>query len=291
MLSGALLIDKPAGLTSHDVVAHVRKITGQKKVGHTGTLDPFATGLLIVALGPATRLIEYTHSLPKTYRAAFTLGAHSTTDDLTGQIAPSESKTKPSHQELLELLPTFLGPQAQTPPAFSAVKVKGRRAYQLARAGERATLTPRTITIHQLKLIKYSYPFLHLQITCSTGTYIRSLARDLSQKLGTDAFVSQLRRTQIGMFHSKQSLPLSELSTTSLSSAFLSPHTLLSHLPSLTLSPANVAKFVKGQVTNSKTPAIAPNTPLLVLDPAQRLLGIGTYHPSSHLLSPTKVLI
>ena len=305
MLSGALLIDKPADLTSHDVVARVRKIVNQKRVGHTGTLDPFATGLLIIVLGPATRLIEYTHLLPKTYLAEFTLGATSDTDDSTGAIKTFPSlRRRGSFAEgedgvvkIKTTLQNFTGQITQTPPAYSAIKINGRRAYAIARAkasgvGESPRLSPRQVTIHKIKLLAYKYPKINLLITCGTGTYIRALARDLGQSLQTGAYCSQLRRTQIGTFHIKQALTLDQLSTGLSPSCALAPESLVSHLPKTTLTALNVAKLQAGQsieLPREELNRLPLQHPIAVFNPQNQLISISQISPP--LLQPRKIII
>jgi tRNA pseudouridine55 synthase len=215
--AGVLLVDKPAGVTSHGVVGIVRRLLTtyyqlqtKPKVGHTGTLDPFATGLLIVALGAATKNIKYTHAWPKEYEATVTLGATSTTDDPEGEITRIADKATPN-ETITDVLSSFLGEQQQIPPIFSAKKIKGERAYKKARQGKAFSMPPHIIVVHELELIEYNYPELKIRVNCSTGTYIRSLARDIGQKLRTGAYCSSLRRTAIGPHSVKSATPLSEL--------------------------------------------------------------------------------
>ena len=226
MISGVLLIDKPAGLTSHDVVARVRRVSQQRKVGHTGTLDPFATGLLLVALGGATKNIKYTHDWPKGYEATVTLGATSTTDDPEGELTKQPGIKAPAQETVVAALSSFLGEQRQVPPIFSAKKIRGERAYKIARRnkgrgdptspsglrGARSLIMPpHVITIHELELLRYSYPEVNIRVSCSTGTYIRALARDLGRSLSTGAYCSSLRRTAIGPHSVNQATPLAVL--------------------------------------------------------------------------------
>lgn len=207
------MLDKPAGLTSHACVARVRKAFGLKRVGHGGTLDPAVTGVLPIALGPATRLLPY---LPgdKAYRATVQLGVRTTTDDLEGDCLersdPPTSLTKP---DLERALNPFRGSIEQRPPVFSAVHVQGRRAYALARAGEAVVLPARRVTLHRLELLEWHPELgrLELEIQCSSGTYIRSLARDLGDSLGCGGALAQLRRTGALGFDLSQSVPLEAL--------------------------------------------------------------------------------
>jgi len=198
--SGVLIIDKPIGITSHDVINQVRKLANTRQVGHAGTLDPFATGVLIVAVGSATRLLEYTGGLPKTYQAEITLGASSDTDDKTGKLTPHPNKKPIDRGVVDEVVQSFAGPQEQIPPIYAAIKVEGKKLYEYARAGEKVPVKPRSIIIHDIKLTNYKHPNLTIETTVSSGTYIRALARDIGESLHTSAYTKNLRRTAIGTF-------------------------------------------------------------------------------------------
>jgi tRNA pseudouridine55 synthase len=203
-MDGILLVDKPAGISSFGVVARVRGIikaeTGQKiKIGHTGTLDPAATGLMILVLGKYTKRAGEFSKLDKTYEAELTLGQTSTTGDKEGEIT-QKSTQKPAEQAIQAVLNTFLGEISQTPPQYSAIKIDGQRAYKLARQGIAPVIKPREITIYSLELTDYSYPKVKFTVSVSSGTYIRTLAEDIGAKLGTGAYLSALRRTQVGDF-------------------------------------------------------------------------------------------
>lgn len=207
---GIFLVDKPKGWTSHDVVAKVRNNlkseVGKKiKVGHTGTLDPMATGLLILVVGSYTkRAAEFSKS-DKTYEAVVKLGETSTTGDGEGEITPV-SDTIPDEKSVREALESFKGEIEQAPPAYSAVKVDGKRAYKLARQGKEVKIEPRKVKIYGITDIKYDYPSLSFTVKVSSGTYIRSLARDIGEKLGVGAHLTALKRTQIGDFSLKKAV-------------------------------------------------------------------------------------
>jgi len=210
------MIDKPAGWTSHDVVAKIRNVlkkkAGQKiKVGHTGTLDPFATGLLLTVVGQYTKRAAEFSKLDKTYEAELTLGSISSTGDIEGEITKKSDK-KPSPDEIKEILSQFIGEIQQTPHKFSAVKVGGKRAYKLARGGQEVVLEPRKITVYSIENIEYSYPKLNFISRVSSGTYIRSLAEDIGERLGTGAYLSALRRTEIGKFKVENTKTIDEIS-------------------------------------------------------------------------------
>lgn len=200
--NGIILIDKPANLTSFGVVARLRRVLRQHygrkiKVGHTGTLDPFATGLMILVVGPACKQAATYTAHDKQYQARFVLGRTSTTGDPEGTITDHPGTVPPSRQQVDQALAQFVGRVAQRPPVFSAIKVDGQRAYRLARDGKAVELPLRTITIHQLELVAYQYPYVSVRAHVSSGTYIRSLAVDLGQALGTGAYCDQLRRTKV----------------------------------------------------------------------------------------------
>ena len=197
-----LLIDKPKGITSHDVVDRLRRITGERRIGHAGTLDPNATGLLIVGVGREStkKLGEITKNTTKTYEAEITLGATSDTDDAEGKILSNKVTKRLSDEDIKKILRQFEGEQMQIPPIYSAIKLKGKKAYELARKGKEVILEPRKITIHSIKLDEYNFPMLKITCEVSSGTYIRALARDIGKSLGTGAYLSELRRTKIGEF-------------------------------------------------------------------------------------------
>ncbi len=213
-MQGYLFIDKQPEWTSHDVVAKLRGITKIKKIGHAGTLDPFATGLLIVGVGrAATKHLDDFHLLPKTYLATVHLGQTSTTYDTEGEITDVDLETKPSEQEILDILESMTGLQDQLPPIYSAKKINGQKMYDLARKGIEIERKPHQITIHEIKLISYNYPDIEIEVTCSTGTYIRTIAHDIGEKLNTGAYCSKLRRTSIGNFIVDNTKSLDEISS------------------------------------------------------------------------------
>jgi tRNA pseudouridine55 synthase len=205
-----LIINKPAGMTSHDVVARVRKLLGQKRVGHTGTLDPLATGVLPICAGQATRVAEYLSEGGKAYRATIRFGIETTTYDAEGQVV-REAPVALTREEIAAVLPEFLGEQEQVPPVYSAIKRDGKPLYELARAGEAVAPEPRRVRIDALDIIAWNAPDLTLDIECGKGTYIRSLAHDLGRRLGPGAFLAGLIRTRSGPFTLDQSITLEEL--------------------------------------------------------------------------------
>jgi tRNA pseudouridine55 synthase len=214
MIDGVLVCDKPAGVTSHDVVATVRRLAGQRRVGHGGTLDPPATGVLVVALGRATRLMPYLPMEPKRYLAVIAFGAETDTLDATGQVVATADAAAVDRRSAEHALAGFLGPQQQVPPMVSAVKVGGERLYTKARRGESVEREPRAVTIHELELRELTggeTPLATVLVTCSGGTYVRTLAADLGRALGTVAHLASLRRTAVGAFDEAAARPLDEL--------------------------------------------------------------------------------
>jgi tRNA pseudouridine55 synthase len=214
-MDGILLIDKPAGITSHDAVDAVRRAAKTRRVGHAGTLDPFATGLLIIGVNKATKKLSEYVGLDKTYEATARLGETSTTDDPEGEITVpvGAQGVRPDQTQIESALSKFRGTYEQTAPAFSAKKIAGKKLYDLARAGkmEGVVLPKKLVTISELEILDYAWPELRLRVSCSSGTYIRALARDIGAALGTGAYLTQLRRTRIGAFDVKDAIPLSGL--------------------------------------------------------------------------------
>ncbi|MCC7355269.1 MAG: tRNA pseudouridine(55) synthase TruB [Anaerolineae bacterium] len=200
MTAGILNLDKPKGWTSHDVVAQVRRLTGERRAGHAGTLDPLATGVLLVCLGAATRLAEYLQATQKTYRATVRLGQTTTTGDAEGEITAARPVPPLTVADLEEVLAAFRGPIVQRPPAHSAIKQDGVPLYRRARRGEVVEAPPRTITIYELNVVAWMPPHLMLDVVCSSGTYIRSLARDLGERVGCGGHLADLCRTASGRF-------------------------------------------------------------------------------------------
>jgi len=198
--SGFILVNKPPGPTSHDVVDELRAITGISQIGHAGTLDPLAEGLLIILIGQYTKEAQNFVKLSKAYRAVLRLGFESNTHDIDGEIIQRKEFTIPIREDVEIVLEKFRGEISQVPPQFSAIKVKGKKAYKSARSGEEVKLEARIATISNLETIWYKFPILTLDIACSSGTYIRSLARDIGDALQTGAVVSALRRTAVGNY-------------------------------------------------------------------------------------------
>ena len=211
-ISGALVVDKPTGMTSHDVVQAVRNGTGIRRAGHTGTLDPRASGVLVVLLGPAVRLSEFISASDKRYQAIVRLGASTDTFDADGKFTrKSEAPVDVTESQFEEALKKFVGHIEQTPPPYSAVKVQGRKAYEMAREGEEVNLAPRTIDVYHLEVLEWAPPEVVIDVHCSSGTYVRSLANDLGNMLGCGGYLVGLRRTKSGRFSLRDAIPLRKL--------------------------------------------------------------------------------
>lgn len=211
VVSGVLVIDKPIGLTSHDVVQIIRRGTGIRRAGHTGTLDPRASGVLVVLIGPAVRLSEYVSASDKRYQATIRLGSSTNTYDAEGVVTSRAPVDHLTEEKFNEILQTFVGEIEQVPPPYSAVKVKGKRAYEIAREGENVELEPRKIQVYSLDILEWAPPEVVIDVYCSSGTYVRSLANDLGKALGTGAYLIGLRRTKSGRFTLRDAVPLRKL--------------------------------------------------------------------------------
>ncbi len=211
-ISGVLVIDKPVGMTSHDVVQAIRLGTGIRRAGHTGTLDPRASGVLVILVGPAVRLSEYVSASDKRYQAVIRLGASTDTYDADGRFTQQTSApVNVTEHQFEETLKQFIGEIEQTPPPYSAVKVQGRRAYDMAREGEEVDLAPRKITVHHLEVLEWAPPEVVVDVHCSSGTYVRSLANDMGNALGCGGYLVGLRRTKSGRFSLRDATPLRKL--------------------------------------------------------------------------------
>lgn len=238
-----LNIDKPAGMTSRDVVNRVVKFAKTRRVGHAGTLDPLATGVLVVAVEKATRLVEYVQQQPKIYRAEFLLGQSSDTDDIEGRIEHHPVSQSPTRGEIEEVLSRFRGEIDQLPPKYSALKIGGRAAYDLARKGLDVDLKPRRVRIDSIELTGFDYPRVELTVTCGSGTYIRSIARDLGEALGIGGLMSKLRRTAVGVFQIADAASLELLAA----GVHRPLADAVGHLPRLQVDEAGEIRFHQGK--------------------------------------------
>jgi len=286
---GLLNIHKPAGLTSRDVVNHVQRLARPDKVGHAGTLDPLATGVLVVGVGRATRLVPFIQQLHKTYRATFLLGRTSDTDDVEGRVIVLEHAPTVTRQQVLAALPRFVGRIEQVPPQFSAVKVQGERAYDLARAGLTADIKPRLVDVYRLELLTLEPPELSLEIECGSGTYVRSIGRDLGARLGTGAVMCGLVRTRIGPFRIEQALMLDEINRDSLAASLLPAACAVTDHPRCLVDSDQAAHLRHGRsIPFSGMPDSGGAVPLAVIGPQGELMALAAVRNGR--LCPTLVL-
>jgi len=289
---GLLVVDKPAGITSRAVVNHVLRWFPRKtSVGHTGTLDPLATGVLVLCIGKATRLAEYVQRMPKSYRAGIRLGARSDTDDADGAIQPSLSAGPPPEiEEVRRCLETFVGEIEQVPPVFSAVRIEGRRAYDLARKGKDVSLSPRRIVVYGIELLAYEYPHLDLQVRCGKGTYIRSLAREIGERLGCGGYVETLRRTLVGPFDAANAVAL-DIDADAAKACLLPLSAAVADLPKLTLDESEALRLCRGQaIALTGAHLEQKDQDVAVFDSAGSLIAVA-FLDNDNVISPAKVLV
>jgi tRNA pseudouridine55 synthase len=301
---GLLLLDKPSGPTSHDMVYAVRRGTREKRVGHAGTLDPLATGLLVLCLGSATRLSEYLAGKDKRYRARVRLGQTTTTYDAQGEVV-AESAALPARGEAEAALARFRGRQQQAPPQYSAIKRDGQKAYDLARRGEHLELAPRPVEFYLIDLVEWRPPELTLEVHCSAGTYIRSLAHDLGQALGCGAHLAGLRRTASGAFHVEEAVTLAALNEAFASGEWprlLRPaDAALADWPAMRLNEEEARRVRMGQGISPPSPALSPTRGkgdersrfeaeyARAYNPAGEFIGILRADPAAGLWRPHKI--
>lgn len=301
-VDGILVVDKPVGPTSHDVVAVVRRLSGVRRVGHGGTLDPFAAGVLPVFLGRATRMVEYHLRDDKSYRAVMVFGARSTTDDLDGELTPSGTPA-PTRDAVAATLAGFVGTVEQRPPDYSAVRVAGRHAYELARHGETPELKTRMVTFHEISVVDWDdadpeRPAATVELRCTAGTYVRALARDAGEALGTGAYLGALVRTASGPFRRDAATSLDRvrelLGEGRMGELLLPVDTGLDAWPEVRVDPADLASLLRGQVVRARGVSLPPPGPddqVRVVAPDGRLAAMarvtsGRLHPEKVLLDP-----
>lgn len=268
-MTGLLVIDKPGGMTSRDVVNRAQGWFPRKtKLGHTGTLDPLATGVLVLCVGSATRLAESVQAMGKTYRTRVLLGHRSDTDDADGTVTTVDGAAPPSEEAIRAALPRFVGTISQTPPAYSALKVAGQRAHELARGGADVKLAARPVHVYRIDLLGYAWPHLDLEIECGKGTYIRSIARDLGDVFGVGGLVQTLRRTRVGPFTAEQGVGLD---VADVRDRLRPMAEAVADLPWVDLPPDTATRFRQGQSVGCAT---TPTETAAVFCGAE-LLGIG----------------
>jgi len=297
-LFGVLNVYKPAGVTSRDVVNSVQRLIRPTKCGHAGTLDPMATGVLLIGIGQATRLITMLQDGAKTYVAEFMLGQTSDTDDSTGKVEHLPTPVELPTVEIINAqLQKMTGVVSQVPPIFSAVHVDGQRAYALARRGESVELAAKNVEIHSIRLLNYEWPRLELEIICGSGTYIRSISRDLGTELGCGGLMSRLERTRVGIFCSGDAIPADDLTLASIQASLLPAVSVVQHLTQYDCTPADIANLLCGRVLSivedrlrSEHAINAGEQIALTAKEFSKLLAIATVTPDLRL-QPRTVFI
>jgi len=311
-MNGVLLIDKPAGVTSHDVVARVRKIIGERRVGHTGTLDPFATGLLVLLIGRATRLAQFLSGAEKEYEGLIRLGYATDTGDVTGsriegEEPPAQTRSPQSlhKDEIQAAMASLKGEIEQVPPMYSAKKIQGKKLYEFARAGQEVERQPVRVTIREFEMLSPADELvranddgsvdLRVRVVCSAGTYIRTLAEDLGQKLGIGSHLAKLRRTRAGPFQIDAAHTLEQLTELAesglIEQSFVSPDATLAHLPVLDLSAEDVRRVKNGMDLRVERAAWPAGQAVRLRGASGELTAVGIYDETSKLMHPQVVLV
>lgn len=283
-LTGILNVAKSPGITSRRVVDRVGRLVRPARCGHAGTLDPLATGVLVVCVGQATRLIEYVQRMPKTYDGTFLLGRTSDTEDVTGAVVELIDPPTPTRAEIESAAAALVGTILQRPPAYSALKVEGRRAYDLARAGQAVELEPRPIEIYGIDVLRYDYPELQLLVRCGSGTYIRSLGRDLAESLGSGAVMSALTRTAIGPFTLADTCDVEKMTADDVTARLQPLAKAVESLPSITVDDVERHTLLHGKVLErTDAPAVeelAAHDATGKLVALLKLVGPGLWRPT-----------
>jgi tRNA pseudouridine55 synthase len=293
-MDGAILIDKPEGKTSHDVVAKLRRILHAKKIGHTGTLDPFATGLLVMLVGKATRLAQFVAADEKEYEAVVHFGSETDTGDRTGTPkgdadADAAAKLKATDRE--RIIDKFRGPQVQTPPMYSAKKIEGKKLYELARKGVEVEREPVPIVIHELEIYDITGDAAKMRVRCSAGTFIRTLAEDIGKFIGTGAHLKELRRTKAGELNIENSVTLDEIAQMPDPESRIIPmNELLRRIPAIELPVERVGKTLSGLSTRVFRDDIKDGEILRMIDDAGKLIAVGVFESETGEVRPKVVL-
>lgn len=298
-LEGILAVHKPAGWTSHDVVAKVRGIVRMKRIGHTGTLDPEVTGVLPLCLGRATRVVEYLQELPKEYHAVLRLGYSTDTEDITGSVIETADEVHVTKDEAIEALQSFTGLISQIPPMYSAVKINGKRLYELAREGKTVERKSRTVTIHEIEMTDFDaegdYTDISFRVLCSKGTYIRTLCVDIGRKLGLPSVMVKLERTVSAGIAEQQCLTLEQIEQFmkdgTLHTRLIPVDQAIHYLPQHTVSEEKTDAALQGQRLSSKAvePAVDSSEPIRLYDIKGNFLGIYKRQEETGAIVPVKV--
>lgn len=298
-LEGILAVHKPAGWTSHDVVAKVRGILRMKRIGHTGTLDPEVTGVLPLCLGRATRVVEYLQELPKEYHAVLRLGYSTDTEDITGSVTETADEVHVTKNEAIEALQSFMGPISQVPPMYSAVKINGKRLYELAREGKTVERKSRTVTIDEIEMTDFDaegeYTDISFRVLCSKGTYIRTLCVDIGRKLGLPSVMVKLERTVSAGITEQQCLTLEQIEQFmkegTLHTRLIPVDQAIHNLPEHTVSEEKTEAALQGQRLSSRAvePAVDSSEPIRLYDIKGNFLGIYKRQEETGAIVPVKV--
>lgn len=298
-MDGVLNCRKPAGPTSHDVVDRIRRIFGQKKVGHSGTLDPMAVGVLVICLGKATRILEYLDLEPKEYRARLMLGAATDTQDSTGNVTGEADASGVTCESFTRVVSGFVGEIEQAPPMVSAVKHQGRRLYELARKGETVERAPRRVTVHSVRVVDFvpgERAEAEIEVACSGGTYIRTICADIGEKLGCGAHMTALERTRVGRFQVEDAFTVEQLeeaeSSGRLAGMVISIDDALAHVPEASVTAEDVARALHGLEVAVLTDA-ADGATVRIIGPNGALIAVGTVFRADGepVAKPKKVLV
>lgn len=297
-MNGVLIIDKPAGITSHDVVYRVRRTLKTKRVGHTGTLDPFATGVMVILVGQATRLAQFLDKDEKEYEALVRFGFETDTGDVTGLksaesgMTADELAAKLAATDLEKVLALFRGEIDQVPPMYSAKKIDGQKLYELARKGETVERKAVKVTINSLEMIESAADSLRMRVACSAGTYIRTLAEDIGREIGVGAHLTELRRTRAGRFDLTRSITLDDLAKLDEPTAALIPmEEAVGHLSALTLNTDRVSKTRSGLSTRIYEDLFADGATVRMIDEDGQLVAIGNFDAAENSVRPRVVMV
>ena len=291
-MRGLLNLHKPAGPTSRDLVNRVARLVGRGvKVGHAGTLDPIASGVLVVAVGDATRLIERVQAAPKSYRAVVRLGVRSETLDREGTVVESPNPTVPGLEAVLEALAEQVGSISQVPPQYSALKLGGRRAHEVARAGGRLDLAARIVRIDRISILRYDWPSLAIEVDCGAGTYIRAIARDVGERLGCGGLIEELERTAVGMFRVEDAIDPERLDSEGLEPALRPIQLAIPDLPGVPIDAAQWALVAAGRplMASRLAGGPPPTGEAALFGPDGELRALAEHDPETGLVHPKRV--
>ncbi len=291
-MDGVINLFKPSGMTSHDLVDRLRAIARQKEVGHAGTLDPMADGVMLCLLGRATRLTPYLHALRKSYRGTMTLGIRTTTQDAEGEIFHATDASPITREQVEAVAQQFIGTILQVPPMYSAVKIGGQKLHELARQGVEVERKPRPVTVYALEILAFhegEHPRVEFRVECGSGTYIRTLASDIGDRLGVGAHLSQLTRTAIGQFRLEDAHSLDELTDAEhLRSLLIKPADALYFLPRWKPTQAVLERLLNGNYVQAEHPLWTPGNHVLVMEDENTIALIARWLPP--LLRPVRVI-